>query len=66
MTIQSAERGEGGIHQYTLLVSLSEHLLAEPHFAVHTDPFIVNVIDPCETTELDEPEMVEGQDLIEV
>jgi hypothetical protein len=66
VTIQSVEPGESGIHQYTLLVSLSDHLPAEPHFAVHTDPFTVNVIDPCEQTELDGPEMVEGQDLIEV
>ncbi len=66
MTIQSVEFGEAGTHQYTFLVSLNDHSPADPLFAVHTDPFTVNVIDPCETTELDGPELVEGLDFIEV
>lgn len=66
LTIQSVEIGEGGTHQYTLLVSLNDYSPADPLYAVHTDPFTVNVIDPCETTDLDRPELVEGLDLIEV
>jgi hypothetical protein len=66
LTIRSIEIGEGGTHQYTLLVSLNDYSPADPLYAVHTDPFTVNVIDPCDTSELDIPELVEGMDLIEV